>query len=400
MRPFLISLFAAVASQFLGAIVPASAASSLWQPKPRPQTCQAETVQVITIDTSGSMRNHQRFIQVQHQLNQFVRSQSFDKVNCQHVILIRFDTTADVVADDYLIGAANRDRILAALSKLKPEGEQTNFDEAAKQIRLVALQLSQNSTVPESFHVSVLTDGQPEPSVGKTSFDLTQFLRREFSEATLSWGMHRATKQRAIQTLSDKKPLITASANRNSVTVSEKIEVPKSIPQSPPSSSSNSVLWLISVPIVLGGLVFLSARKPTSTRPLVEPVLNPVQSLLVTELDAVSDRSIPNRAAKTVWLSPEIPVKFGTKAEHHYVIKNLGSIDVLFSITATSSGMVHLETSEALRCNESPVPPEGLTLPGDRSFQVQYKHRTWHIDPSHQKNAPKQLSYFIQAASH
>lgn len=378
---------------------PVLAASRLWQPKPRPQTCLQVNTQAIAIDRSGSMKG--RFPAMIQQLKSYVRSRPLDSRICHHIVFIHFDRTADVSTDEFLTDAKSRDRLIAELSSLKPMGEFTNFDEVAKAIRLVWLQLLQNpQKLPQALTVQVLTDGESSPSQGKKDFDLTKFLQQEIENKTkLSWRTIVVSPHKTVSNLKGNSVTVpvTSLSKFLEAMVAEQNQGTRPIPRaatekpSPkPDLHTEMIVGILTVGIL--GLLCLNRNYQKETKLKTQVLtLEPITAEIVNGL-SVKEIQSENTMLK-ILLVPDVPAIFGTKSTHHYMIRGLSKVDQLFSITATIEGDLFLKSQvgESLRCDGDPVAVEGRKLPGDRAFVVSYQQRSWSIEPSFDEPLPKRM---------
>jgi hypothetical protein len=403
----------------------AMAKPALWMPQGLPETCIRRDTQVFAIDTSGSMQKANRFRVLQQQFIRYLRSQPLNSNQCQQVILIRFDTTADILRDEYLTDSQSRDRLITELSTLKANGNKTNFDEVAKQIRLVWLQLAQRSVdVPSRFTVRVLTDGMPDPSSGKPMFDLAKFLDQEFGQqSAFNWGTivipppgttpptappPKVTGQVYTVTvplenlpsfLNETAPTIVPTI---SPTISPTVQGKSSkIPNSP---SLSSLIWLPAAATlgILGTWMLVRSRSSHSetAAPSISvpsPVVQSIASLTIIEQQEFEGgRPVSSRPTEKVLLPLGMTAKFGSKAGCHYLIGDLPQAEILFSITRKPEGnlLLHSHISQPLFCDGVPLEKDGLELNGNQPFSVKYQQRKWLIRPisEHQPSTPRRLS--------
>jgi hypothetical protein len=396
--------------------VPAISAP-LWVPKARPESCVQENIEAFVIDTSGSMQESRMFQPLIQQLLVYLRSIPLDSKRCRHVILMRFDLTADVLIDSYLQSEADRKALIAKLSRLQANGKATNFDEAAKLIRQVWLQLKHNSStdIPKTFAVRVFSDRKPDPSESKVAFDLGKFFKQEFDpETQFQVGIiHFAPIGSRVTSLPDPlRPAYRARVPVNAMSrflqqtqktyqdtqaapemaSPESLSVPSASPITPPEPEIRKHLPWIILFVTGTTAIVLSKNQPSSKGSMTSilPELpksldsaNVVKYLCVTESRELSDgeREIL-RHEERVLLGLNVPATFGTKTDATYKIRDLpGAID-LFSITALPDGQLQLCVNHpAVVVNDQPAMEKGDQVTAYSAFKVNYQQREWQIEP-------------------
>jgi hypothetical protein len=171
-------------------------------------------------------------------------------------------------------------------------------------------------------------------------------------------------------------------------------------------------LWVISgstLGLILLTLLILRMRKrsPEDDLILSETSVPTVKTLIVTESELpVKGRgtaTIIQRNKKVRMGVAETPVTFGTGATSTYIMQNLAGVDQLFSIMATKDGKLQLiSKKQGLTCDNKLVSTQGqgVILPSDRNFTVQYQQRQFQIQPSFEEfnpNKAKQNNYLSGA---
>lgn len=168
-------------------------------------------------------------------------------------------------------------------------------------------------------------------------------------------------------------------------------------------------LWVIlgtTLGLILLTLLILRMRKQDDLT-LPETSIPTVKTLIVTESELPAKgrgtATIIQQNKKVRMGVPETPVTFGTGATNTYIIQNLAGVDQLFSITATKEGKLRLNSKkQGLTCDNQLVSTQdqGMILPSDHSFAIQYKQRQFKIQPSFEEfnpNKAKQNNYLSNA---
>lgn len=375
----------------------AQPSSSLWSPASLPNACTQVEAQALLLDGSGSMKPI--FSEVKQQIQNYIKSAP----DCTYVILANFGTTADVKADSFLVGEAQRQQLIAKLSRMQANQQFTNFDEAAKLIELILLKLQQAyGEVPVSLSVKVLSDDVPDPSQGKTPFSLPDFMKRLKTEQVNVVAVNlKPTGQ--SQSLPAKPGNYTelrivvreleAFLGRNPPKPAATQPTPQPTPASPPvkpgqtadkpESGRSLNPFLIGSGVVgaiaLVAILFKRASKNTAaaTDRMTRPT---IPALSITESEVVGQGNPQVLKRERVAVSPDVPVWFGTDSSQcTYVIAPMPQAEQLFSVTVTPKGNLRVEGKAGISCNGQPIPSKGMELPSEETFQVQYQQRQWAI---------------------
>ncbi len=343
------------------------------------------------------------FSEVKQQIQNYIKSAP----DCTYVIIANFGTTADVKADGFLLGEAQRQQLIAKLSQMQANQQFTNFDEAAKLIELILLKLQKAyGEVPVSLSVKVLSDDVPDPSQGKTPFSLPDFMKRLKTEQVNVVAVNlKPTGQsqslpakpgnytelrivvRELETFLRRNPPKDAATQPMPQPTSQ--PTPASPPVKPeqtadkPESGRSLNPFLIGSGVVgaIAVVAILFKRADKNTATATDRMTRPnIPALSITESEVAEQGNLQVLKRERVAVSKDVPVWFGTDSSQcTYVIAPMPQAEQLFSVTVTPKGNLRVEGKEGISCNGQPIPTKGMELPSEETFQVQYQQRQWAI---------------------
>jgi hypothetical protein len=155
------------------ASVPVPQPSQVWRPPEAASQCREIHVEALLIDVSRSMGRAGRF--------QDARLSAVERIKaapaCTLEVVGSFGMTADIVRGEFATDEDSRQRLITSVNGLRPTHMYTNLDEAAKLIELLSYQVRiVYGSRAAPLLVNAYTDGQSEPSQGKASFSLAEYL--------------------------------------------------------------------------------------------------------------------------------------------------------------------------------------------------------------------------------
>jgi hypothetical protein len=396
---------------FLIALLPwatrdtAAQESSLWSPAARPAACQTSNAHLIAEDVSKSMLKDRLFSRAVRQISAYLDTSP----GCTYVLLCRFGTTADVVADGYPIQPGVREQLKRSLFGLRATHNSTNFDEIARLVEWVQMKLATTPDGPSEFRVTVVSDDLPSPDPGKRRFSLQRFFEQRLAGKHVKLVEAALTAEHGSTTrIEDPNGYVLISTSTSGLggvlsrpaPVETMLAESASTKQAPASALPHpaarlgaparfvyaglAVLLAVSV-----GLVVVTLRR--GDRDLAPPPAEDgkdvppptVTALVVTEREWHEN----DHAPRVIRENLQIPVRqstavtFGTDSARHTCVvapvAGIRSAD-LFSITPSLDD-AWLEALDGALCNGKPMPRRGCRVLNWEPFAVRIADREWRL---------------------
>lgn len=412
--------------------------SVLWVPKPAPQGIQNARAHLLVLDASKSMLKNNLFGASAQQICDYI-DQAEPGTYC---IVATFGTTADVKADAFLAGSESRETLKTQVRQLQAIYTSTNFEEAAKLIRSVQLELEQHLTVPGKLAVTVLSDEIPEASEGKSNTPLRALLdeiitqnKLDLVEIRLLPEGEAATSSAVGGSTTDKTQVSASvdgiskelqlrgskSSNKDPKGESGISDPPNKEPIQPPVSWPwwYYVLGLGAVGILIGVPLFFAFRKKEAgeaegqpdSSPQTEPVPEPEpdqilfespSTLLIEECVLIENQ---RRKLQEVDIPIDSGIEVPVGTDQTRCLFRATPIDGIepgfwFSLRISSGHITIRPAFEGMSCGTPPVPIplEGIERPvsANRPLKIRFHNREWIVKPVVSTSAEVELLNLIE----